>query len=352
MICLGLSVFSQEVNPLDSSWIQFFGLGFSVLFCINLTFFVILVFKKHLFLILPLLGIIYALPTVKNYFKIFPKSEFSKADKEELKLLTYNVRIFNTNENLNGNMRDSIFNMMSKLDLNLVCFQEFYYAEEKGKFDTKSIVQEELGLINVNENYTHHMTGGLHSGTAMFTSLPVLNKGVISFESDANNNCIFMDVTIGSDTVRVYNGHLSSIRFQGKDYEFLHHQEESLDLSERGLSGYKRIGELMNRAYKKRVTQLQKVLDHIYNCPYPVVFAGDFNDTPVSFCYAQTRNYLTDSFVESGCGIGNTYIGEFPSFRIDYVFHSDEIESAKYTTLDYHFSDHKPVYCKLRVKPI
>jgi len=93
------------------------------------------------------------------------------------------------------------------------------------------------------------------------------------------------------------------------------------------------------------------MFDHIYDCPYPVVLAGDFNDTPVSYAYNQTRKYLTDSFVESGSGVGCTYIGDFPSFRIDYVFHSEEIESANYTTLDYHFSDHKPVYCKLRIKP-
>jgi len=27
-----------------------------------------------------------------------------------------------------------------------------------------------------------------------------------------------------------------------------------------------------------------------------------------------------DAFVESGIGFGNSYMGKFPSFRIDYIF--------------------------------
>jgi len=204
-VCLGISVYAQDVNPNENSWLPFFGLAFSVLLWVNLIFFGIAMLKKHLFLIIPLVSLVYAWPSIKNYYKIFPKSEFSQEEIEELKMMTYNVRIFNVNENLNGNMRDSIFNMMERQDLNLVCFQEFYFAEEKGKFDTKSIVQEKLGLKNAHENYTHHMTGGLHSGAAMFTSLPVVKKGGVDFQSDANNTCIYMDIKIGTDTLRVYN---------------------------------------------------------------------------------------------------------------------------------------------------
>jgi len=307
--------------------------------------------KKHIFLIIPLVGLVYACPSVKNYYKLFPKSDFSPAEITELKMMTYNVRIFNVNENLNGNMRDSIFNMMSRQDINLACFQEFYYSEKKGKFDTESIVQEKLGLLNKHKNYTHHMSGGMHSGVAMFTSLPVVNRGVIEFKSDINNTCIYMDVKIDSDTVRIYNGHFASIRFSGEDYEFIKEQEKEIEFSKRSYSMVKRFAKLLSVAYKKRTLQLQSVLDHISASPYPVVLAGDFNDTPVSHTYNQTRKYLTDSFVESGFGVGATYIGDFPSFRIDYIFHSEELEGADYTTLDYSFSDHRPIYCKLRVKP-
>ena len=50
-----------------------------------------------------------------------------------------------------------------------------------------------------------------------------------------------------------------------------------------------------------------------------MILCGDFNDTPLSYTYRQLSRKLTDSFIEKGRGIGNTYIGEFPSFRICYI---------------------------------
>ena len=348
---LGFSVYSQDVNPADNALLPFFGLAFPVLLWMNVILLIFLFIKKKVSLIIPLVALVYAWPSLNNYYQLTSKSEFSQADIEEIKLLTYNVRIFDANENIGGNTKDKIFSMISEIDANILCFQEFYYAEKKGVFDTKSILVDDLGFKDSHENFTHHMRGGLHAGVATFSKLPIINRGVISFESDYSNSCIYTDILIGSDTVRVYNSHLSSIRFQKEDYKLVNETKDNVNASEENIQGYKRIFGLLNRAYEKRAVQLKKVLDHIYGCPYPVVLAGDFNDTPVSYCYALTRKYLTDSFVESGFGVGNTYIGDFPSFRIDYIFHSDEIESADYRTLNKELSDHYPVYTKLRVKP-
>jgi len=56
---------------------------------------------------------------------------------------------------------------------------------------------------------------------------------------------------------------------------------------------------------------------------------------------------LYDAFVESGNGIGTTYQGIMPSNRIDYIFHSASMQSAKFTTHDVDFSDHRPISCEI-----
>lgn len=71
------------------------------------------------------------------------------------------------------------------------------------------------------------------------------------------------------------------------------------------------------------------------------------NDTPVSYCYRQFSRQLYDAFVESGNGIGQTYIGKVPSNRIDYIFYSEEFESANFTTHQVNLSDHKPISAEL-----
>jgi len=348
---LCLSVYSQDVNPNDNGWLPFFGICFNIFLWANVILLIILFIRKKVSLIIPLVALVYGWPSAQNYYKIFSKTEFSSEEKKELKMLTYNVRIFDANENIGGNTKDAIFDQLKKEELNLICFQEFYYAETPGEFDTSSLVKKDLGLSQSHEHYTHHMRGGLHSGLATFTSYPLVGKGIIEFDNDINNACIYTDLKVGIDTVRVYNAHLASIRFQKEDYSLITDTEERVELTDKRLDGYFRILRLMKIAYQKRAIQLQKVLDHIYSSPYSVVLAGDFNDTPVSYCYAQTRKYLTDSFVESGSGIGNTYIGDFPSFRIDYVFHDESMESAAYRTLPFELSDHRAVYTKLRVKP-
>ncbi len=349
---LGLSIYCQDVNPNDNQVLPFLGLLFPLFFWTNFVLVIVLFFRKKASLIIPLIALVYAYPSIQNYYQLFAKEEFSKANIDEIKLVSYNVRIFDVNKNIGGNVKDSIFSMLEQKSANIICFQEFYHNENPEIFETTKTVQEDLELPNFHENFTHHIRGGIHTGVATFTSFPVINKGVVEFKSDFNNTCIYTDLQIGNDTVRVYNVHLSSIRFQHEDYSLVQESNESVELSNESIDGYRRIHSLLNKAYKKRALQLQKVLDHIYDSPYPVVLAGDFNDTPISYCYTQTRKYLTDSFVESGSGVGNTYIGEFPSFRIDYVFHSDDMESADYQTLPEKLSDHHAVYTKLRVKPI
>ena len=67
------------------------------------------------------------------------------------------------------------------------------------------------------------------------------------------------------------------------------------------------------------------------------------NDTPVSYAYRQFSSKLVDGFVESGNGVGTTYIGEMPSNRIDYIFHSKQIRGDNFRTYQVDYSDHKPI---------
>ena len=84
--------------------------------------------------------------------------------------------------------------------------------------------------------------------------------------------------------------------------------------------------------------------------PYPVVVCGDFNDTPLSYTYKKIKKELKDAFIEKGRGLGHTYIGEFPSFRIDYILHSDDLETVGYQRDMVTYSDHYPIKAQLNYK--
>jgi len=84
--------------------------------------------------------------------------------------------------------------------------------------------------------------------------------------------------------------------------------------------------------------------------PHPVIYCGDMNDTPMSYSYHELREVgLNDAFVESGRGIGHTYIGAFPSFRIDHILHDDRLVAWNFRTLPEDLSDHRAIRCSFGV---
>ena len=112
---------------------------------------------------------------------------------------------------------------------------------------------------------------------------------------------------------------------------------------------FKNVFFRLKRAFKKRAAQALAISSHISDSPYPVLLCGDFNDTPISYSYSEIiRNNLQDAFLESGIGLGMTYIGAFPSFRIDYILHSKSIISKRFRTMSSNtLSDHYPLICEI-----
>ena len=57
---------------------------------------------------------------------------------------------------------------------------------------------------------------------ATYSKYPIIKKGTVSISGEnINNVCIFSDIVILEDTVRVYNIHLASNTFDNKDYQFI-----------------------------------------------------------------------------------------------------------------------------------
>ena len=114
------------------------------------------------------------------------------------------------------------------------------------------------------------------------------------------------------------------------------------------LTKSKSILRRLKRAFVKRVTQADMINVHISQCKYPVILCGDFNDTPASYVYHTIRGYLKDAFIESGTGFEQTYVGKFPRFRIDYIFHSPSFQSKQYHHVTETLTDHYPIVCYLQ----
>jgi endonuclease/exonuclease/phosphatase family metal-dependent hydrolase len=346
-ILLVLSAFSSQIDPVDYTLPAFFGLAFPFILLANLIFIVFWLVIKKKFVLFSLLAILLSFNALSNFIQF---NFSSKEPENAIKVMSYNVRLFDLyNWSKNIDSRNKIFDQLAGQNADIYCFQEFYYTNQKGKFETRDTLVSFLNAKNYREAYTHEMRGGQFFGLATFTKYPIVNSGKINFENDDNNICLYTDVKINDDTIRIYNMHIASIRFSYDDYSFVENidsKSESKELEE----GARNIYHRLSNAFIKRSEQSKIIVEHIKASPYPVLACGDFNDSPTSYCYSLFSSELHDSFKEAGRGIGKTYIGAFPSFRIDYIFHSDEFKATNYHTLPEKFSDHHAIVSEIIMK--
>ena len=62
---------------------------------------------------------------------------------------------------------------------------------------------------------------------AIYSKYPQIDKGTVSIKGErVNNTCIYSDMIIKSDTIRVYNVHLASNWFKNSDYSFFQNPQK------------------------------------------------------------------------------------------------------------------------------
>jgi endonuclease/exonuclease/phosphatase family metal-dependent hydrolase len=338
------------VSPVSFWPFAFFGLAYPVLLLINLIFILYWSLKKSWMLLISAVMVVVGANQIGRLMQITISSgPVDEKNNEQVKVLSYNVRLFDLYDwSKNKTTKNKIFKVIDRIDADIVCFQEFFVIDQKGRFETRDTLVQFLRSKNYHERYTHHLKGGQHFGLATFTIYPIVNRGWISFNNDKNNSCIYTDMKIGDDTVRVFNAHLASIRFQREDYQIVGDKKSNKRRHpKKGLE--QKIVPRLKNAFIKRAAQVEELAKHIRKSPYRVILCGDFNDTPISYSYNTIASQLTDAFVKSGNGFGRTYIGSFPSYRIDYIFHSKSLHSYHFETHPEELSDHRPISCTVEI---
>ena len=329
LFTLLLSYLSPFISPTIFWPISFIGLLFPILYLVNLAFFIywIIGFKKPMWanLIILLIGI----GNISNYFGTSPNSNSSE---ENTKVLSYNVRLFNRYGWIpKENVREDIFAFFTEEDADILCIQEFYTPNE---IPDLNYPYRHIGLQNKKSQW--HM--------AIYSKYPQIKKKTVSIKGERmNNTCIYSDMIINEDTIRVYNIHLASNWFKNSDYSFIQNPHK-----EKIKEGLKGIASRLKNSFIKRAEEVAVIKEHIKTSPYPIILCGDFNDTPLSFAYNTIKGDLVDAFTVCGKGIGDSFV-KIPALRIDYILHDNELKSSNYQKHKQVLSDHYAVSCEIEI---
>ncbi len=346
VIAILLSYLSIRISPTSFWPLAFFGMTYPFLLLANLLCIAWWLLFRGRRIWPSLIAILLGFGHAGEYLQLSGESDKPEDAVDPFKVMSWNVRIFDLYSwSHNAQTKEEMLDLIRIEDPDVLCMQEFLNIDKKVGTAVRDELSGNYRFTNYADEYTAHTKTGYHFGIATFSTRPIIAKGAIHFPDDLNNLCLWTDIAMERDTVRVYNAHLASLRFGDQDYRFMKDVQDgsSTDVLEKG--GL-RIARRLKSGFIRRAGQMETIAAHMRASPHPVIWCGDMNDTPMSYSYHQLRELdLEDSFVESGSGIGHTYIGAFPSFRIDHIMHGPELRSWGFRTLPDELSDHRAITC-------
>jgi len=294
-------------------------LGVSFLIILNVLFFIywLIRLKKQLILSLVVLCI--------GYFSFGSLYKFSSSKTIEgpgnIKVMNYNVRLFNLYEWIpEKGIETKMIEFIKTESPDVLSVQEYHPHKN---IDLSFFKYKFEKLSGKKTRY----------GQAIFSQFPIVNSGSIEFPETANN-AIYADIVKGSDTIRIYNIHLESLRIDTKVENLKKEDSERL---------FNRV----SSTFRKQQLQAELFLEHKSSCKHQMIACGDFNNTAFSYVYRQIKADLNDTFKEAGNGFGRSYDFKFFPVRIDFILSDKSFSVNGFKSYNEHYSDHYPIMATL-----
>ncbi|MCK9617474.1 MAG: endonuclease/exonuclease/phosphatase family protein [Lentimicrobiaceae bacterium] len=355
VIVLLLLSYTASWIPPDRWWaFSFLGIAYPVFFVINVVFVVIwLITSRKKYFLLSLFALLLGWNHIRSYVSFHSKTP-EETISPRLKIMSFNVRMFdlyNWENQKNIYTRNSIFDLIKKKDPDILCIQEFFSdSDKKRNFNTLDTLVKLQRAKYAHVDYFKNFNRLEHWGMVTFSAYPIIKMDRFQFCNSENNYMIYTDILYMGDTLRVFNIHFESIRLGKEDLLFVEDVTGNTAEKQDITFGTKKIYWKLKAAFQKRAKQAREAVELIKKSPHPVLVCGDFNDTPSSYVYHQMTQQLNDAFVTSGNGLGKTYAGNIPSFRIDYILYDNHFNAYNFQIIKKKFSDHFPVSCVLQPK--
>jgi endonuclease/exonuclease/phosphatase family metal-dependent hydrolase len=331
------SYLSPSVNPQTAWPIAFLGLAYVVLLLVNIVFVLYWLLQAKLYLFISLGAIIFGFSYTGRYFQL-QGSKKSTSD-TTLKMMTFNIQNFDERHS-GSNPYPAFFEYVANEKPDILCLQEF--NPWVGITEKTTSFQELEKAMGPKASYVTR--DNKRNDLAIITRFRILKSKAITLSKVRNTNgAMWADIVFGRDTIRVFNVHLQSFLLNKVKLDELENKDKALENS-------KNIIRRLRNGFENRAPQVDSILAEIEQSPYKVILCGDFNDTPMSYTYGQITDKMKDAFVECGSGMGATYTGPYPSFRIDYIMLAPSLQSFGYKRGGSYGSDHRVVQAEIKIK--
>jgi endonuclease/exonuclease/phosphatase family metal-dependent hydrolase len=305
------------LSPKSFGGLSVFSLAVPGLIILNILFAIYWVIKLKKQFLLSTLVLLIGFNQLNLFYK-FNNKELMLTD--NLKVMSYNVRQFNLNGAIKKPTIDQdIYDFVNKKSPDIVSFQEFKNSKK------------------IDLDFTYKFIAPYIKGkarNAIYSKYKIINSGVINFKN-SGNGAIYVDILKKSDTIRIYNIHLQSLRIQLNKENF-------------GEKDTERLLKRLKTTFKRQVAQVDQIVAHQKTSKHKTVVMGDFNNTAFSWAYHQIKADKNDAFVEAGKGFGKSYDYMLPA-RIDFILADQQFKINNFKTYDVKYSDHFPIMARLEI---
>jgi len=279
---------------------------------------------------IPGVTLICCIPYIGTLFQLglFNGSNDSKSG---INIATYNVAMFG--REINGFKAEDILSVMKSHQVDILCIQE--YMENSG--DKKNSANY--------LNYFSNKATGRHD-MVIYSRYPIVDSLAIDFGS-TNNSAMWADIDVNGQVFRVFNVHLETTGINRTLHQAAKQEMQGVAVERNSL--LRAIYGKYTQGMVLRAQQADLMAKEIKKSPHPVILCGDFNDVPYSYVYKTMKGDLVDGFKECGKGFMYTMREGLKRVRIDYIFHSEELEGVSYFKHDATYSDHLPVFMRIKL---
>ena len=315
-VILLFSYILPYISPKIYAIFSVISLGTPLLIILNFLFIIYWLIKLKKQFILSLLVLILGFQYLHSFVQLSEKKVLLNDD---LKIMSYNVRLFNAYKwSKKDSLPHKIRQFIKDKEPDVLAIQEFYRVKkQKLKFPY---------------SYADKKRVGSSSKMAIFSKYKIINYGSFEFKK-SGNNAIFVDILKNKDTLRIYNIHLQSLRIDKNKDNFGEKDSEKL------IARFK-------QTFLQQAEQVELILAHQKKCTHKKIILGDFNNTAFSWVYKQLKGEKNDAFIEAGSGLGKSFDYFFP-FRIDFILADKNIEIHNFKTYNVKYSDHYPIMARI-----
>ncbi|MBA2561399.1 MAG: endonuclease/exonuclease/phosphatase family protein, partial [Chitinophagaceae bacterium] len=317
-----------------------------------LIFFLLLwLFSKSLWVFVSIITIAIAWREVENIIPFNFSSTFTVQKKtNSIRVMSWNVEQFDIMQHkTHPEVKEKMLELINQFQPDIACFQEMVGGDDDKAINYLGDIKRKLKFKSYYYSYDVRLDfdNDHHFGVLIFSKLPMLKRQTISvYPYDYNSIFQYVDVLANADTLRVFNIHLQSLKFNRSNFQYLDHPHFKSDSS---LQNSKNIISKLKSGFLKRSLQANTIKNEMNKSPYPVIICGDFNDVPNSYAYSKIGKNMQNAFVEKGAGIGRTFSKIAPTLRIDNIFTDKNFTIDQYVRIKKELIDHYPIIADITV---